>query len=175
MYKYMSTWGQNTEFAGMPCLPSPARKPLSGNSEGWSNPSRIILLVWEPFGNQHGASFTTPSDGIEAQFQHWHAYYYGGNLPSGTKVPDPRRDAVLKSGWAGKLQYVEDLGGRWAPSPDYGSSIVNDYMKVMQSSESPGSGATRSKTLGSRRRNCPTKGRRANRQRSQATRHRYLG
>ena len=85
------------------------------------------------FGNQHGASFTTPSDGIEAQFQHWHAYYYGGNLPSGTKVLDPRRDAVLKSGWAGKLQYVEDLGGRWAPSPDYGSSIVNDYMKVMQS------------------------------------------
>ena len=87
------------------------------------------------FGGQKGASFATPSDGIEAQFQHWHVYYYGGNLPAGTKVLDPRRDAVIKSGWAGKLQYVEDLGGRWAPSADYGSSIVNDYMKVMQSLE----------------------------------------
>ena len=87
------------------------------------------------FGGQKGASFATPSEGIEAQFQHWHVYYYGGNLPAGTKVLDPRRDAVIKSGWAGKLQYVEDLGGRWAPSADYGSSIVNDYMKVMQSLE----------------------------------------
>ncbi len=87
------------------------------------------------FDGQKGASFATPSDGIEAQFQHWHVYYYGGNLPAGTRVLDPRRDAVLKSGWAGKLQYVEDLGGRWAPAADYGSIIVNNYMKVMQSLE----------------------------------------
>jgi N-acetylmuramoyl-L-alanine amidase len=83
------------------------------------------------FGGDPGASFSSPADGVEAQFQHWHVYYYGGDLPAGTKNLDPRRDAVLKSGWAGKLQYVEDLGGRWAPSEDYGSSIVNNYLMPM--------------------------------------------
>jgi len=83
------------------------------------------------FGGEPGASFASPEDGIEAQFQHWHVYYYGGNLPAGTKILDPRRDAVLKSGWADKLQYIEDLGGRWAPAEDYGSSIVNDYLMPM--------------------------------------------
>ncbi|MDD4170275.1 MAG: N-acetylmuramoyl-L-alanine amidase [Desulfotomaculaceae bacterium] len=83
------------------------------------------------FDGKPGASFATPAEGIEAQFQHWHVYYYGGNLPDGVKNLDPRRDAVLKTGWAGTLQYVEDLGGRWAPSKEYGSSIINDYLKPM--------------------------------------------
>ena len=78
-----------------------------------------------------GATFATPAEGIEAQFQHWHVYYYGGDLPTGSKFLDPRRNAVLKSGWAGTLQYVEDLGGKWAPAKDYGSSIVKDYLMKM--------------------------------------------
>jgi len=52
-------------------------------------------------------------------------------LPAGVKDLDPRRNAVLSSGNAGKLQYVEDLGGRWAPSKDYGDSIVRDYLAHM--------------------------------------------
>jgi N-acetylmuramoyl-L-alanine amidase len=87
------------------------------------------------FDGKGGAYFATPAEGIEAQFQHWHVYYYGGNLPSGTKVLDPRRDAVLKSGWAGKLHFVEDLGGRWAPAGDYGSIIVSNYLMKMQALE----------------------------------------
>jgi len=83
------------------------------------------------FDGKPGASFATPEEGIEAQFQHWHVYYCGGDLPPGTKNLDPRRDTVLKSGWAGTLQYIEDLGGRWAPSQDYGSSIVNHYLTPM--------------------------------------------
>ncbi len=83
------------------------------------------------FGGKPGASFESPSDGIEAQFQHWHVYFYGGDLPAGVKDLDPRRNAVLSSGNAGKLQYVEDLGGRWAPSKDYGDSIVRDYLAHM--------------------------------------------
>ncbi|MDD3654272.1 MAG: N-acetylmuramoyl-L-alanine amidase [Desulfotomaculaceae bacterium] len=87
------------------------------------------------FGGKPGATFATPAEGVEAQFQHWHAYYYGGELPTGVKNLDPRRDAVLKTGWAGTLQYVEDLGGRWAPSEGYGTSIVNHYLKPMLSQQ----------------------------------------
>ncbi|OPX90236.1 MAG: Sporulation-specific N-acetylmuramoyl-L-alanine amidase [Pelotomaculum sp. PtaB.Bin104] len=83
------------------------------------------------FDGKPGATFATPAEGVEAQFQHWHVYYYGGNLPAGVKNLDPRRDAVLKTGWAGTLQYVEDLGGRWAPSKEYGASIVDNYLKPM--------------------------------------------
>ncbi len=83
------------------------------------------------FDGKPGASFSSPCDGIEAQFQHWHVYYYGGDLPAGVKELDPRRNAVLSSGNAGTLQYVEDLGGHWAPSKDYGASIVNDYLAPM--------------------------------------------
>lgn len=80
------------------------------------------------FNGREGASFATPEAGIEAQFQHWHAYYYGSKLPPGRPVLDPRRNAVLSAGWGGTLHAVEDLGGKWAPSPDYGVSIVRDYM-----------------------------------------------
>jgi hypothetical protein len=31
----------------------------------------------------------------------------------------------------GSVRYVEDLGGRWAPNPDYGRSIVRDYLTDM--------------------------------------------
>lgn len=83
------------------------------------------------FDGKPGASFATPAEGIEAQFQHWHVYYYGGELPAGTRKLDPRRDAVIKAGWAGTLQYVEDLGGRWSQSKEYGYSIVNNFLKPM--------------------------------------------
>jgi len=78
-----------------------------------------------------GASFASPEEGIAAQFQHWHVYYYGGDLPAGVKKMDPRRDAVIKAGWAGALQYVEDLGGHWSSLADYGSDIVDRYLKPM--------------------------------------------
>lgn len=89
------------------------------------------------FGGSSGATFSTPAEGIEAQFQHWHTYYYGGDLPAGTPVLDPRRDAVLKSGWAGKLVYVEDLGGHWAPNREYGIIIVRDYLTPMKNTVVP--------------------------------------
>lgn len=89
------------------------------------------------FGGNPGASFPTPSEGIEAQFQHWHAYYYGGDLPAGRPVLDPRRDPVLKSGWAGKLVYVEDLGGHWSPNQEYGVVLVRDYLTPMKNTVVP--------------------------------------
>ena len=80
------------------------------------------------FGGDPGASFATPVQGIEAQFQHWHVYYHGGNLPQGRPHLNPRRNAVISAGWSGTLNSVENLGGRWAPGQDYGVSIVRDYL-----------------------------------------------
>jgi len=77
---------------------------------------------------QEGAAFATPEAGIEDQFQHWHAYYYGNKLPTGRPELDPRRNAVLSGGWGGALHVVEDLGGKWAPSSDYGISLIKDYL-----------------------------------------------
>ncbi|SFQ98720.1 N-acetylmuramoyl-L-alanine amidase [Desulfoscipio geothermicus] len=90
------------------------------------------------FNGKEGASFATPEEGIEAQFQHWHAYYHGGKLPPGRPSLDPRRNAVLSTGWAGALNFVEDLGGRWAPAQDYGVSIVRDYMAKFMDEVIPG-------------------------------------
>jgi len=95
------------------------------------------------FNGQEGATFTTPEAGIEAQFQLWHAYYYGNKLPPSRPMLDPRQNAVLIAGWGGALHFVEDLGGKWAPSPDYGVSIVRDYLakfvdKITTPTDPPG-------------------------------------
>jgi len=69
-------------------------------------------------------TFPTSDDGVRAQFNHIAAYV--GIAPVGT--PDPRYSVVMSSSWAGTVQYVEQLGGRWAPDPNYGNSIVSDYL-----------------------------------------------
>jgi len=51
------------------------------------------------FDGKEGAWFATPEDGIEAQFQHWHVYFQGGELPPDRPLLDPRRDAMLSSNW----------------------------------------------------------------------------
>jgi len=95
---------------------------------GLVRPEQYNFAGLGSFDGKEGASFKTPEDGIEAQFQHWHVYFHGGRLPAGRPELDPRRKAALSTGWGGKLNYVEDLGGKWAPAPDYGVSIVRDYM-----------------------------------------------
>lgn len=99
---------------------------------GLVNPEQNNFSGLGSFGGNPGASFPSPAEGIEAQFQHWHSYYYGGDLPAGRPVLDPRRDAVLKSGWAGSLVYVEDLGGHWAPNREYGIFLVRDFLGPMK-------------------------------------------
>ncbi len=95
---------------------------------GLVRPEQYNFAGLGSFDGNEGASFKTPEDGIEAQFQHWHVYFHGGKLPTGRPELDARRNAALSTGWGGKLNYVEELGGKWAPAPDYGISIVRDYM-----------------------------------------------
>ena len=61
-----------------------------------------------------------PSDvvGVKAHLQHL-CRYAGHPLPEGEEVVDPRYHLVTP----GSATTVEALGGRWAPSKDYGKSV----------------------------------------------------
>lgn len=71
--------------------------------------------------------FPTPEEGVRAHFNHVSAYV--GLDPIG--VPHGRYHTVMSIPWAGTVKNVEDMGGRWAPSLDYGISIVRSYLDVM--------------------------------------------
>lgn len=75
--------------------------------------------------------FKTPEDGVRAHFNHMGIYC--GVDPIGQ--PHPRWYITKTAGWAGKVKHIEDLGGRWAPNPDYGISIVRDYMRNLYSTQ----------------------------------------
>ncbi len=69
-------------------------------------------------------SFATPEDGVRAHFNHLAAYT--GLEPIGR--PHRRYYTVKSLSWAGTIRAVEELGAKWAPNPDYGASIVRDYL-----------------------------------------------
>lgn len=71
--------------------------------------------------------FATVADGVKAHFAHMSAYV--GVSPTWT--PHPRYRVVKALPWAGTIRTVEELGGKWAPNPDYGASIVRDYLSPM--------------------------------------------
>ena len=75
--------------------------------------------------------FTTPDDGVRAHFNHISAYL--GLEPIG--ITHPRYNLVKSLAWAGTIRTVEEPGGKWAPNPDYGKSIVEHYLKPLLATE----------------------------------------
>lgn len=69
-------------------------------------------------------TFATPGDGVRAHFNHLAAYV--GKAPQGE--PHGRYHVVKALDWAGTIETVEELGGKWAPRSDYGESIVKEYL-----------------------------------------------
>ena len=65
-------------------------------------------------------TFSTPENGVRAHFNHMAAYI--GIPPVGN--PHERYFIVLQQPWAGKVKFVEELGGKWAPSKTYGEKIL---------------------------------------------------
>ena len=63
--------------------------------------------------------FKSWEDGFSAQAQHLALYAGSRSYPWKVNF-DPRNFASIK----GTAPYVEDLGGKWAPSPNYGIDIV---------------------------------------------------
>lgn len=72
-------------------------------------------------------SFPTVEDGVRAHFNHMAAYV--GVKPIGEV--HARYHTVLSTAWAGTIRTVSQLGGRWAPDPTYGDSILRDYLYPM--------------------------------------------
>lgn len=69
-------------------------------------------------------TFASPEEGVRGHFNHMCAYV--GLKPVGE--PHGRYQVVLAQPWAGRVCFVEELGGRWAVGVDYGISIVRDYL-----------------------------------------------
>jgi len=94
------------------------------------------LKVYAPKGDakEDHAAFADDDTGVRAHYQHLAAYV--GLAPIGD-VADPRYDLVKSLAWAGTVKTIEELGGKWAPSPDYGVSIVKDYLTPMLQTQAP--------------------------------------
>lgn len=72
-------------------------------------------------------TFATPDDGVRAHFNHMCAYV--GLEPVGE--PHDRYFVVKSIAWAGSVENIEALGGRWCPDLYYGYSILKDYVTPM--------------------------------------------
>lgn len=72
-------------------------------------------------------TFETREDGVRGHFNHMSAYV--GAEPIGEV--HGRYNSVKTLAWAGTVEYVEDLGGRWCPDLYYGYSIVHDLLPDM--------------------------------------------
>lgn len=64
--------------------------------------------------------FATPEEGVRGHFNHISAYV--GLKPIGE--PHDRYYSIKSIGWAGTVNYVEELSGKWAPSSTYHETIV---------------------------------------------------
>ncbi len=81
------------------------------------------------------AAFPDDDTGVHAHFQHLAAYV--GIQPIG-EIVDLRYELVKGLPWAGTVKTVEGLGGKWAPNPAYGTSIVKDYLEPLLATEVEG-------------------------------------
>ena len=74
-------------------------------------------------------TFETPEDGVRAHFNHV-SVYIGGIEPVGQ--PHDRYYVIQTVPWKGTVQYVEQLGGKWAPDVTYGYNIVVKMLRGME-------------------------------------------
>lgn len=74
-------------------------------------------------------TFETPEDGVRAHFNHV-SVYIGGIEPVGE--PHDRYYVIQTVPWKGTVQYVEQLGGKWAPDVTYGYNIVVKMLRGME-------------------------------------------
>lgn len=72
-------------------------------------------------------TFETPDDGVRGHFNHMSAYV--GVDPVGET--HGRYKSVKSLTWAGTIEYIEQLGGKWCPDVNYGYSILADFIDKM--------------------------------------------
>lgn len=96
-------------------------KSAAGIDASYHNPCG--LKVTQGGGDYQASAhkrFATWEDGISAHLDHL-ALYAGAKGYPKSNTMDPRHFTYL----FGTCKYVEDLGGRWAPSNDYGRKLLN--------------------------------------------------
>ena len=94
--------------------------PLTGlEPHNGSDPTKVFFLP-----NHHGATFISPAVGVEAQIQHLYAYATDKPLPDGKQLYSPRFKYVTR----GVAPKWVDLTGKWATDPNYGVSLLTDYV-----------------------------------------------
>lgn len=110
----------------------------AGKETGYGNYGGAVLpemnnwagiKIKSPIGDrtEDHETFETPEDGVRAHFNHMAAYI--GLEPIG-EAHD--RYYVVKSiPWAGTIDNLEALGGRWCPDLYYGYSILHDCLEKM--------------------------------------------
>lgn len=97
-------------------------------TSGWwlnhNNPAGIGVTGEKGKGNR----FATPAEGILAQFAHLLAYAAVDGVLTLTQqrlLPfTPRLQLLINGGRRGTADRWVDLGGKWAPSPDYGRKVL---------------------------------------------------
>ncbi len=75
--------------------------------------------------------FASPEDGVRGHFNHMCAYT--GLPPVGD--PHDRYYVALSTNWAGKVKYLEELSGKWAPSATYHTKIVQFLNEIIATPE----------------------------------------
>lgn len=87
------------------------------------------IKIKSPIGDrtEDHETFLTPDDGVRAHFNHMSAYV--GLAPVGK--PHDRYYVVKSIDWAGSIENLEALGGRWCPDLYYGYSILHDCLEEM--------------------------------------------
>ena len=81
-------------------------------------------------GGEPGHSFSSVRLGLRAQVQHLKAY--ASIDPLKKELIDPRFNYVTR----GIAPTVEDLGGKWAPSPTYGTRLVDLMVELLDTDSS---------------------------------------
>ena len=90
------------------------------------------LKITKPTGDRRDDHATFPdwATGVRAHLQHL-ALYAGVTVQG--EIVDPRHFDSIE----GTAKTVEALGGRWAPSADYGRSIVREYLEPLRATSVP--------------------------------------
>lgn len=78
-------------------------------------------------GGVAGESWGSINEGVRGHLRRLRMYAEGSDAIYDLDI---LKRPLPRSYW-GSAPNVEDLGGKWAPSPDYGVSIVNDYLRPM--------------------------------------------
>lgn len=89
------------------------------------------IKIKNPIGDrpEDHETFETPEDGVRAHFNHI-SVYIGGIDPVGE--PHDRYHVIKTVAWRGTVEYVEQLGGKWAPDVTYGYNIVVKMLRGME-------------------------------------------